>query len=70
MTDDEVFESLYPEIAWRTPIRVTRTDGATGLGCRFCVARTGLKASEIPGLFASREAWEAHMKQKHELVPA
>ena len=33
-----------------TPLKVTRTDGAFGYACRYCIAMRGLKASEIDAL--------------------
>lgn len=40
-------ELLFDAIPWREPILVQRTDGASGYACRFCIARDGLKGSEI-----------------------
>ncbi len=47
MTDHEL-ETKYPEIPWRKPLLVIRSDGqGQGHVCRFCVARYGLKGWEL-----------------------
>jgi hypothetical protein len=57
-------ERNFPGIPWREPILVTGAD-AGGLGCRFCIALTGLKAEEIPGLPQDRAAFTDHMARHH-----
>lgn len=60
-----LLERRFPEIPWRTPLRVTRTDGAAGWACRFCIAAYGLKASAIPELAQSPEEVLEHLEREH-----
>jgi len=61
---EEALERAYPKIEWRLPIRMAAPQG-TGLGCRFCIARYGIKAHEIPALPQTIAEFHAHMKTFH-----
>ena len=63
LSDAELVATL-PSIPWGTAVPV-RTPAAHGLGCRFCIARHGLRASDVEKLPQDREAWEAHMREHH-----
>lgn len=64
---DRELELTYPEIPWRAalPIHSLAEPHITGLGCRFCIARFGLKGSDIERLPQTEEAWLAHMARFH-----
>lgn len=55
----------FPWIAWREPIKVSTPAGLLHLACRICIARRGLKASEIEGLPATPAEFESHMRENH-----
>jgi hypothetical protein len=57
-------EKRYPWIEWRRPLPVASPQGQ-GFACRFCVARHGLKASEIPALPQTLQEFHQHMKSYH-----
>lgn len=65
-TDGEL-ERNYPEIPWRRalPICSLEQPDVTGFGCRFCIARFGLKGTDVGKLPQTEEAWLAHMAQFH-----
>jgi len=58
-----------PETPWLEPMRVGRIDGSgKGLACRLCIARIGLKATDLESrTFATRSEFDQHMKDIHEL---
>lgn len=58
-------ERLYPEIPWRRPVIVHRTDGAKCYACRVCIALDGLHATEIEQLPQTPEAHEEHFLREH-----
>lgn len=58
-------ERRYPGIPWREPIEVVRTDGERGWACRLCVAKLGLKASEIPTLADDPAIVRLHLELEH-----
>jgi hypothetical protein len=62
-------EISYPSVPWREPIKVTRTDGARGYACRFCIAMKGLKADEIPNLAPYAYLVREHILLDHGVVP-
>lgn len=63
-TFERQVEALYPKIKWREPLRVASAQGH-GLACRFCIARVGLKAHEIPALPQNVSEFHSHMKTYH-----
>jgi hypothetical protein len=62
-------EIHYPLVPWREPIKVTRTDGACGYACRFCIAIKGLKADDIPDLAPFAYLVREHILLDHGVVP-
>lgn len=62
---EQQLESRFPKIEWRKPLRVASPYGE-GLGCRFCIARCGLKAHEVAALPQNIAEFHAHMKGYHE----
>lgn len=69
ITDDavwELFEKCHPEKPWRQPIDVsTFSKTATGLGCRICIARFGLKGENVARLPQTIEEFARHMQEYH-----
>jgi hypothetical protein len=61
---EEQLERAYARITWRLPVRIASPQG-TGLGCRFCIARYGIKAHEIPALPQNIAEFHSHMKTFH-----
>ena len=58
-------ESLFPAVAWRTPLPTQRRDGTSGFACRFCINMNGLEARDIDILPQTLTAFEAHMRTVH-----
>lgn len=50
------FEARYPEIEWRTPLRVNDRY----YGCRVCIALFGLKGSDVDKLPRTHQEWKLH----------
>jgi len=63
--DDVSLELLYPMVAWRSPLLVKHTDGASGYACRLCIAQRGLSANEIHELPQDPELVRAHLAIEH-----
>jgi hypothetical protein len=63
--DDDALVARFPAIAWRAPILITVAGGATGLGCRLCIARKGLHASQVKALARTQAEFERHMEREH-----
>lgn len=61
---DAQWEAKLPGIAWREPLPI-ETDGERGLGCKFCLARHGLKGSEVATLPKTRADFDKHMRDHH-----
>jgi hypothetical protein len=64
---DNWIEREYPALPWRKPILV-QTPRVSGLACRLCVARLGLRAEEIatsPYVFPTPEEFDAHIRTVH-----
>lgn len=61
---DRRVETHWPGIKWRDPIKCSAPQGS-GLGCRLCIARLGLKAEEVPYLFQDREEFDRHFAVTH-----
>lgn len=59
------YEERYPEIEWREPIKISRSDSEWGWACRVCVAMAGLSGRDIPGLTRSRQEVYEHIKKEH-----
>lgn len=55
----------YPDIPWRKPILVTVPSVGSALGCRLCIARFGLKGSEVGGLFKTELEFKQHLTEDH-----
>jgi hypothetical protein len=58
-------EERFPWVKWREPALVM-TSAHRGLACRVCIARHGMKGSEVRGLPQSFEEFEEHWRQEHE----
>jgi len=63
-TLEEQLEQKFPRIKWREPLRVASPQGV-GLACRFCIARVGLKAPDIPALPQTIHEFHSHMRTYH-----
>jgi hypothetical protein len=61
---DREMERRYPWIPWRTPVTVI-AGGLTRLGCRFCIARYGLKAVDVKELPETAAQFDVHKRCKH-----
>jgi hypothetical protein len=58
---------LFPWIKWTEPQLVSTPDGSW-LTCRFCTARDGLRAIDVPfRSFPAREQFEHHLQEVHGL---
>jgi hypothetical protein len=64
--NEQELEKRFPLIHWRSPQPV-KTARASGLGCRFCIARDGLKSEQVADLPQSEEEFAAHMRDTHGL---
>lgn len=60
---DTAVKLAYPHITWDRPITVTR-GASTGLACRLCIARNGLKHGD-GNLFENIDAWLMHVAEVH-----
>jgi hypothetical protein len=60
-------EAAYPWVHWTEPILMHTFDGKKGLGCRICIATSGIKAPDIENLPASLEAHRDHLRKFHHL---
>jgi len=58
---DPLFAEL---IRWREPIKVSMPD-KTGWACRICIARHGLKGTDVHRLFDTLEEAHAHIDTAH-----
>ncbi len=61
---EEQLERAYPWIEWRKPLHAASPQGK-GIGCRYCIARHGLKAAEIPALPQTIAEFHAHLRDSH-----
>jgi hypothetical protein len=57
----------FPGLPWLEPIPIRRTDGAHGWACRLCIARDGLRASEIDYLADTPAEVIEHLRTEHGL---
>lgn len=64
MNTDADLEAGIPYIAWREPIPVS-SPTASGLGCRLCIARNGLRAADVGALFQTVEEHQDHIASVH-----
>jgi len=65
-TTDAELEHYAPWIAWREPMKIERiSDRRVGYACRYCVAKHGLKGSDIESLPKTRKEAEQHIREKH-----
>jgi len=54
----------YPSLPWTEPLPVHLLGGnASGLGCRFCIALSGLFGGDVANLCQTREEFDAHMQE-------
>ena len=60
-----LYELRWPELPWREPVRVTRTDGVSRWACRLCIASYGLRGADVDRLHESRELVLEHLEQFH-----
>lgn len=64
---DRDLELAHPEIPWRSALPVTSLEDPSvrGLACRFCIARFGLRGTDVNKLPQTEEAWLTHMARYH-----
>lgn len=69
MTDSEL-ELEYPGIPWREPIAV-QVPGRSPrrFACRFCIARRGLRGSDVERLPLEPGPVERHIREAHPREP-
>jgi hypothetical protein len=67
MTLEDELERRFPDVDWRKPLPVAVTDSkaSTEFACRFCIAKYGMKATDVGKQPKTREEFDAHMKQEH-----
>lgn len=68
---DRMIMAKWPEIEWCKPlgVEIRKTDIRRAV-CRLCMARLGLKGSDVaqsPYCFETTTAFDTHMRQVHEL---
>jgi hypothetical protein len=65
MTESEL-ERLFPQIPWRTSVRISRLGCQLQYyGCRFCIVK-GLHANNIETeCFETEEEFQAHLETEH-----
>lgn len=68
-TIEELLERKFTRIEWRKPLHVASPQGK-GLACRFCIARHGLRAADIPSLPQNVAEFHAHMNAFHPVTVA
>ena len=61
---------LYPTIPWGESLTVQVPGVGRGMACRFCIARHGLKGSDVAALPQTPDEWLAHMQTEHASVAA
>jgi hypothetical protein len=64
VTIEAELKQRFPRIAWTKPLPVASPKGE-GLACRFCIARYGLSAREIPLLPKTEKEFLIHLKEFH-----
>ncbi len=66
---DRAVEATWPHIEWRQSVGVeSAVDGTQRIACRLCIARLGLKGSDIatsPFVFVAEADFDAHMRETH-----
>jgi hypothetical protein len=55
-------EHRWPAVEWSEPVPIQVASGATGLGCRVCIANDGVKAKDVTKLPQTREQWDEHFR--------
>lgn len=65
MTARELREK-YPEIPWNEPFKVNVAGLGSGYVCRYCIAKFGLKGTEVATRGGSYEEIQQHIAQTHE----
>lgn len=61
-TWEQKLEKRYPWISWRDPLPIASPHGS-GLACRFCIAKDGLKAEDTPSLPQNLNEFRQHLRQ-------
>lgn len=69
MTEIQRLEAQFPWIKWREPIKLRDSRGRRRWGCRVCIARTGLKESEVHSQPLTLVEFKAHLRE-HTTVSA
>jgi hypothetical protein len=69
-TERELLD-IFPWVKWREP-QVMIVGAGTWLTCRFCVARKGIRAQDVPDVgFDRREDFDSHLRIEHpDVAPA
>ena len=69
-TERELLQT-FPWVRWREP-QVMMTSAGSWLTCRFCVARDGITAADVPDVgFDRREDFDSHLRIEHpDVAPA
>jgi hypothetical protein len=64
---DAELEARWPEVPWRRalPIHSLEQPSVSGFGCRFCIARFGLKGAEIANLPQTEDDFIRHLLRWH-----
>jgi hypothetical protein len=63
---DAAVMARWPSIPWREPVGLTVLEtGVQRYGCRLCIARVGLKGSEIEDQYPTYDAAAAHITAVH-----
>jgi hypothetical protein len=61
-----MFETMFPAIAWRRPLKIS-VGRMERLCCRLCIARFGIKASEVAEKgFLDDMQFCNHILEKHQ----
>lgn len=54
----------FRSVPWREPLPI-KVVGSSGLGCRLCIARKGIKAAEVQRLPQTQQEFDKHMEEVH-----
>lgn len=65
MATDGDLRVQYPAIPWDEPIPVKVGGQPERLACRFCIARSGLRASDRSMQFDTRREFDDHFQREH-----
>lgn len=65
---DKAIREQFPEIKWNEPVFINVLSDVQGWGCRLCIARLGLRASEVrqsSAFFNTQQDWKTHFEKVH-----